>query len=96
MPTHCTWNPRDLLAAVDDGTTQSSYVYDSGSQRVKQTVRTGTTVTTTLYPDGASELSGDKLIFYIFDDETRIADVITAFDPARLRQGFDTPTPAAP
>ncbi|RIK30999.1 MAG: hypothetical protein DCC55_36935, partial [Chloroflexi bacterium] len=90
------WNPRDLLVAVDDGATHSTYVYDSGSQRIKQTVRQGEVVTTTLYPDGSSELRGDQLVFYIFDDETRMADVITSFDPARLVKGFNDPAPAAP
>ena len=90
------WNPRDLLVTVDDGTTHSTYVYDSSSQRAKQTVRQGDVVTTTLYPDGSSELRGDKLIFYIFDDETRMADIITPFDPARLFKGFNDAAPATP
>lgn len=90
------WNPRDLLVGVSDDTSQSTYVYDSGSQRVKQTVRAGDVLTKTLYPDGSSELRGNKLVFYIFDDETRLADVITPFDPQRLLKGFTDPAPAAP
>lgn len=91
-----TWNPRDLLVAVDDGVTRSTYLYDAGSQRSKQTVQQGEFVTKTLYIDGVTELRGNKLIFYIFDDETRVADVITPFDPQRLLKGFSDPVPALP
>jgi RHS repeat-associated protein len=89
-----TWNPRDLLVSVDDGETQSTYIYDSSSQRTKQTVRRGDEATTILYPDGSSELRGDKLVFYVFDDEARVADIITPFDAGRLLKSFGDPAPA--
>jgi RHS repeat-associated protein len=82
------WNPRDLLVAADDGTSSSTYQYDASSQRVKQRVQQGTVITTTLYPDGSSELRGNELIFYVFDDEARIAELRKPFNAGQLLQGF--------
>jgi RHS repeat-associated protein len=89
------WNPRDMLVAVDDGATVSSYQYDTGGKRVSQTVRQGEEITTTLYPDGASEVRGNQLILYVFDDEKRIAEMIKPLDNSTLLSGFDDQTTAA-
>ncbi len=91
------WNPRDLLVAVADGDASSSYQYDTSGKRVSQQVRRGDLITTTLYPDGASEVRGDQLILYVFDDEKRIAELIKPLDNSKLLHGFedDAPVPAA-
>ena len=87
------WNPRDLLVGVDDGTTRSSYVYDSSSQRSMQIVRTSEQIKTILYPHGSAEMRDGELVFYVFDDEARVADVIVPFDQSRLLKGFSDAAP---
>jgi RHS repeat-associated protein len=90
------WNPRDMLVAVDDGATFSSYQYDTGGKRVKQSVRQGEVITTTLYPDGASEVRGDQLILYVFDDEMRMAELVKPLNTSPLLKGFDDEATFAP
>jgi RHS repeat-associated protein len=94
--THYTWNARDLLQSVDDGETQSSYLYDSSSVRVQQTVRSGGSVATTFYPDPATEVRGGQLITYVFDDEKRTAYFAKPFNPDVLLKGFGDSAGAAP
>lgn len=95
--THYTWDARDRLLSVDDGETLSTFGYDAGYQRVKQTIRKGDVVTTTLYGANSVELRGDELTYYIFDDEQRIARITMPFQPERLLQGFhDAPSTIPP
>lgn len=82
------WNGRDLLIATADEESSSTYAYDSDGQRIRQTVSEGGVITTTFYPGQYAEVRGDQFIRYIFDDQQRIAQTKTAFDPARLLRGF--------
>ncbi len=90
------WNPRDQLVAVADSAAHSSYQYDTSGKRVIQQVIQGPRITVTLYPDGASEVRGDQLILYVFDDEKRIAEIIKPLDNSKLLHGFDDEAPGLP
>jgi RHS repeat-associated protein len=82
------WNMRDWLLATANEESSSIYAYDSDGQRLRQTVTKGGVITTTLYPGQYAEVRGDQFIRYVFDDEQRIAQIKSAFDPTRLLQGF--------
>lgn len=86
------WDHRNQLTSVDENDTTSSYVYDAGGQRVRQTVVATGSVTTTLYLGQYAEVrstpNGDQLVQYIFANDGRVAQVTSTFDPARLIQGF--------
>ena len=82
------WNPRDWLLSVTASDTRSTYEYDANGQRLRQTVRQGELVTTTLYVDQLVDVRSNELIRYVFDDQKRTAQVSVAFEPARLLQGF--------
>jgi RHS repeat-associated protein len=82
------WNHRDLLVAVSNDELESSYDYGADRRRVRQIVRTGNAITRVLYPSEFAELRGDHLIFYIFNNQQRIAQVKIPFDPATLLKGF--------
>ncbi|MEM7126078.1 MAG: toxin TcdB middle/N-terminal domain-containing protein [Chloroflexota bacterium] len=82
------WDARNRLAATDDGTTYTTYQYNAGFQRVRQTVRQGDVVTRTLYAGSSIEVRGDELVFYIYDNQQRIARITMPHDPARLLSGF--------
>lgn len=83
-----TWNARDWLVAVADEASTSTYAYDADGQRLRQTVSRSGVMTTTLYPGQYAELRGDQFIRYIFDNQQRIAQITTDFDPSRLLRGF--------
>jgi len=82
------WNPRDWLLSVTADDTLSTYEYDANGQRLRQTMRQGTQITTTLYADQLVDVRGNELTRYVFDDQKRTAQVSVAFDPARLLKGF--------
>ena len=82
------WDARDQLTAIDDGALYSTFVYDASGQRVQQTVRQGDAITTTLYAGQYAEIRGDELIFYVFDEQNRVAQVTKPFDRTQLLTGF--------
>jgi RHS repeat-associated protein len=90
------WDARNQLTAVDDGNLHSSFVYDVAGQRVKQSVRQGETVTTTLYAGQYAEIRGAELRLYIFDDQNRVAEVVKPLDRSQLLQGFSDAAPVTP
>ncbi len=85
------WNAKEQLTAATTGERQSAYAYNAEGVRVRQRVQQGDVMTTTLYVGENVELRGDRLIFYLFDDEDRVAQISKAFNPAQLIQGFTTP-----
>ena len=91
-----TWNAKDQLVATDMGSTQTSYTYNAEGQRVRQAVRLGAAVSSTLYVGENVEVRDDRLIFYIFDDEERIAQISKSFEPTTLLTSFDSPAPGSP
>jgi YD repeat-containing protein len=63
------FDAENRLIEVDDGTTETTYVYDAGGNRVKRIVDDGSTVTTTIYVAGMEiELEGStetqRTIYY--------------------------------
>jgi RHS repeat-associated protein len=91
-----TWDARNRLVAATTADTQSSFAYDSVTGRVKQAVRRSDGVTTTLYVGRYVEVRGDKLVLYVFDQDRRVAEVTTPFEPAGLLAGFEAqPAPTA-
>jgi len=66
--TNHTWDHRNQLTSVDDGTTTSSYQYDAEGQRVRQSVMNNGVMTTTLYIGQYAEVRGLASIQYIFAD----------------------------
>ena len=92
-----TWNARNHLVAVEDSALKASFVYDADGERVKQTVREGDVVTTTLYAGPNVEVRGDELLFFVFDNTQRVAQISQPFAPERLLTGFaDPPRYATP
>ena len=88
------WDARNQLTAVADGSLNSTFVYDAEGQRVKQMVRQGDAVTTTLYAGQYAEIRGNELILYVFDEQSRVAEVVKPLDRSQLLQGFSDPAPA--
>jgi RHS repeat-associated protein len=82
------WDPRNQLLAVDDGTVRSTYAYDAEGTRIRQTVREGDVVTTTLYSHVNVELRGNELTFHVFDDEDRMAHITLPLQGATLLRSF--------
>ena len=91
-----TWNAKDQLVATDMGSVQISYTYNAEGQRVRQAVRLGAAVSSTLYVGENVEVRDDRLIFYIFDDEERIAQISKSFEPTTLLTSFASPADGSP
>ncbi|MCB0112185.1 MAG: hypothetical protein KDE53_39955, partial [Caldilineaceae bacterium] len=90
------WDARNQLTSVDDGNLLSTFVYDAEGQRVKQRVQAGAALTTTLYAGQYAEIRGNDLIFYVFDEQSRVAEVVKPLDRTQLLQGFSDTTPSVP
>ena len=84
-----TWDARNRMVGATVGTLEASYLYGSGAARVRQVVKDGDTETTTYYIDDYAELRDGQLIFYVFDDKTRVAQITTPFDKTQLLTSFD-------
>ncbi|MCB0183209.1 MAG: RHS repeat protein, partial [Caldilineaceae bacterium] len=94
--THYGWDARNQLTSVDDGSLVSTFVYDAEGQRVKQRVQEGAALTTTLYAGQYAEIRADDLIFYVFDEQSRVAEVVKPLDRTQLIQGFSDAARVAP
>ena len=90
------WNVLNQLVSVDDGEMLSSYVYNASGQRVVQTVRQGEQVDRSLYLGDSIELRGDEMVFYIYDDESRIARITMPLQAERLLSDFNAVASTTP
>ncbi len=90
-----TWDARDRLLTAKTADTQSNYVYDSEMGRAKQTVRQGDVVTTVLYAGRYVEVRGAQLVFYVFAEDQRVAEVTMPLEPASLLIGLGAKPAAA-
>ena len=71
------FDAENRLIAVDDGTTETTYVYDGAGNRIKRIVDDGTTVTTTLYVAGmeielVDSVESQRKIYYASGGAFRI------------------------
>lgn len=89
-----TYDPRNQLTAVEDRASGASYAYryDTDGQRTHALVQQNGVLTRTLYVGANVEVRGNQLIYHIFDDKLRVAQVSRPFDPARLLAGFARPS----
>lgn len=84
-----TWDTRNQVAAIDEGTQQSNYLYGANGQRAVQTVTASGVTTTTLYISEYSELRGDEWVQYVFNVGKRVAEVTVPFADVTLQTSFE-------
>lgn len=85
-----TWDTRNQVTVIDEGSQQSSYLYDANGQRAVQTVTGRGITTTTLYVSEYSELRSDEWVQYVFDGDKRVAEVSVPFTDVALRTSFES------